>query len=212
MNELRSTEILDKEIHDDAVKKAEKILQRADSECEKILASVDAGIQKASADKDEFYAKKLEAFEKDQTASIPLEKERFEVSFIQSEICKNINEYLNTLGEEKRIELVLKQFDFSSEAVKDKKIRAYVYGFDVEKIKKVLTEKFGKNLTSCEKTEFGKISIEPEILEKPEGIILETEDKSLRLRLTLSEVISNLLDKYRGTLSEALFGSKGGAA
>jgi len=212
MNELRSTEILDKEIHADAVKKAEKLLQKADAECQEILNSVEVNIAKAAAERDEFYARKIAAFEKDQNASIPLEKERFEVSFIQNAICKKINEYLNTLSEEKRIELVLKQFDLSSDAVKDKKINAYVYGFSPDAIKKALSAKLGKNLGVCEKTEFGKISIEEEIIEKPEGVILESEDKSFRLRLTLSEVISNLLDTNRAALCEALFGSKGGVA
>lgn len=212
MNELRSTEILDKEIHADAVKKAEKLLQKADAECQEILKSVDGQIEKASAERDEFYAKKIAAFEKDQNASIPLEKERFEVSFVQNAVCKKINEYLNTLSEEKKISLVLNQFDFNSDAVKDKKINAYVYGFNLETIKKELNAKLGKNLSKCEKTEFGKISIEAEILENPEGIILESEDKAFRLRLTLSEVISKLLDTNRAALCEALFGSKGGVA
>ena len=40
MQELRSTDILDKEIEADARRKAEAILKRADKECEEILASV----------------------------------------------------------------------------------------------------------------------------------------------------------------------------
>ena len=37
MQELRSTDILDKEIEADARRKAEAILKRADKECEEIL-------------------------------------------------------------------------------------------------------------------------------------------------------------------------------
>lgn len=209
MQELRSTEILDKEIHADAVKKAEKILKKADEDCESILQSIDVNIAKAAAEKDDFYNKKIAAFEKDQNASIPLEKQRFEVSFIQESISKKINDYLKSLSEEKRISLVLKQIDSDFEFIKDKKLNAFVYGFDLKKIEKELSAKFGKSLAKCEKTEFGKISIEDELVELREGIILESEDKAFRCRLTLSEVIVQLLDKNRGALSAALFGVGG---
>ena len=44
MQELRSTEILDKEIEADAKRKAEAILKRAEEECADILASVDKNL------------------------------------------------------------------------------------------------------------------------------------------------------------------------
>jgi len=203
MQELRSTDILDKEIQSDARKKAEKILKKADSDCAEILASVDVNIEKAKADKEKFFAKKLEAFEKDQKASIPLEKQRFEVSFIQSSISNNINKYLASLTEAKRMEIAAKGYDFSS----DKKMNAYVYGFNKSEAEKFLSKKLGKNLLSCNETIFRKIVLEDEYgLDKPEGIILESEDKTFRCRLTLSEVISHLLDNNRAELSDALFG------
>ena len=94
MQELRSTEILDKEIQADARKKAGSILQKADLDCAKLLESLDDDIEKTRAEKELAYSKKLAAFEQDQKAAIPLQKECFEVSFIQNSIVKNINEYL----------------------------------------------------------------------------------------------------------------------
>lgn len=203
MQELRSTDILDKEIQSDARKKAEKILKKADADCADILASVDVNIEKAKAEKEKFFSKKLDAFEKDQKASIPLEKQRFEVSFIQGSISKQINTYLASLTEAKRIEIAAKGYDFSS----DKKMNAYVYGFNKAEAEKFLSKKLGKNLLSCNETIFRKIVLEDEYgLDKPEGIILESEDKTFRCRLTLSEVISHLLDNNRAELSDALFG------
>ena len=46
MEELRSTEILEKEIQSDARRKAEKILKNADADCEKILSSVETRFEK----------------------------------------------------------------------------------------------------------------------------------------------------------------------
>ena len=100
MQELRSTEILDKEIQTDARKKADKLLKKADADCEAILSSVDTDIAKVKAEKQEFYNKKLMAFKNDQNAFMPLEKERFKVGYISETLSKYINDYLTGLSEE----------------------------------------------------------------------------------------------------------------
>ena len=205
MQELRSTDILDKEIQADARKKAERMLAKADLDCEKLLASVDSDIEKARQEKEEFFAHKLEAFEKDRMAVVPLEKERFKVSFIQNAVIQNINKYLEGLSEEKRLALVARDFNFKT----DLKLNAFVYGFSVSGAKKFLSEKLGSKLASVSETKFGAEALEDEIgLEKPQGIILESEDKNFRCRLTLSEVIAKLLDTKRSELSATLFGGQ----
>ena len=50
MQELRSTDILDKEIQADARKKAERMLQKTDRECEQLLASVENDLEKDITD------------------------------------------------------------------------------------------------------------------------------------------------------------------
>ena len=203
MQELRSTDILDKEIQADARKKAERMLAKADSDCAKLLASVDTDIEKAAEEKQEFFAHKLDAFEKDRMAVVPLEKERFKVSFIQNAVIQNINKYLEALTEEKRLTLVSRDFDFNT----DRRLNAYVYGFSVSAAKKFLSSKLGDKLLSCTETKFGAVALEDEIgLANPQGIILESEDKNFRCRLTLSEVIEKLLDTNRAELSATLFG------
>jgi V/A-type H+-transporting ATPase subunit E len=205
MQELRSTDILDKEIQADARKKAERMLAKTDSECEKLLASVESDIEKAAREKQQFFAHKLEAFEKDRMAVVPLEKERFKVSFIQNAVMQNINKYLEGLSEEKRLALVARDFD---SGVKTKlSLNAYVYGFSLSAAKKFLTDKIGSKLLSVKETKFGAVILEEDIgLEKPAGIILESEDKNFRCRLTLNEVIEKLLDTNRADLSATLFG------
>ena len=203
MQELRSTDILDKEIQADARKKAERMLAKADSDCAKLLASVETDIEKAAEEKQQFFAHKLEAFEKDRMAVVPLEKERFKVSFIQNSVVANINKYLEGLSEEKRLSLVARNFDFKT----DVGLNAYVYGFSVSGAKKFLSEKLGNKLLSVSETKFSAFILEDDIgLEKPQGIILESEDKKIRCRLTLTEVIEKLLDSNRTELSDTLFG------
>ena len=203
MQELRSTDILDKEIQADARKKAERMLAKTDSECEKLIASVESDIEKAAEEKQQFFAHKLEAFEKDRMAVVPLEKERFKVSFIQDAVIQNINKYLEALSEEKKLDLVAHDFDFKTE----RSLNAFVYGFSLSDAKKFLSDKMGSKLLSVKETKFGAVILEEDIgLAKPEGIILESEDKNFRCRLTLNEVIEKLLDTNRADLSATLFG------
>ena len=203
MQELRSTDILDKEIQADARKKAERMLEKTDSECEKLIASVESDIEKAAEEKQQFFAHKLEAFEKDRMAVVPLEKERFKVSFIQDAVIQNINKYLEALSEEKKLDLVAHDFDFKTE----RSLNAFIYGFSLSDAKKFLSDKMGSKLLSVKETKFGAEILEEDIgLAKPEGIILESEDKNFRCRLTLNEVIEKLLDTNRADLSATLFG------
>ncbi len=203
MQELRSSEILDKEILSDAQRKIEHILANANEECEKLLSGVEQRVSDAKKEKESFYERKLMVQKKNLDASLPLEEQRFKVSFIQDSVIGAVNNYLSSLSEEQRIKMLIQNQHFNF----DKKINAYIYGFNLEAVKKILSKELGSNLGTCSKTEFGKIVIEKDIgLSKNEGIILEAEDKSLRVHLTLVEKISHILDKNRAELSEALFG------
>lgn len=207
MEELRSTEILDKEIQVSARKKAERILAKADEDCKVLENSVFERVEKAKNEVEALFAHKLDAIKKDSEASIPLEKQRLLVSFIQNEIVKHINEYLVSLGEDKRIELVLKKSsDVFNRLEEGTKINAFVYGFDLNKTEKVLKKLLGAKLSKVEETVFGKAALEDSEIDLKEGIILVTEDSKIKVRFTLSEVINGILDKYREEMKDALFG------
>ena len=207
MEEFRSTEILDKEIQADARKKAEKILAKADVDCALLLEEVSGRIEKAKKELEDKYALKIAAFEKDLSATLPLEKERFLVSFIQSSIEKAINAYLAKLSDEEKIDLVLKKSVKIEDVLKSKKLNALYYGFQESLVKKTVGKKF--NLISVKETECNKMIIENDLgITDRKGIILESEDKAIRVRMTLSEVISQIQDKYRAELYSALFGER----
>lgn len=207
MEEFRSTEILDKEIQADARKKAEKILAKADVDCALLLEEVSGRIEKAKKELEDKYSLKIAAFEKELSATLPLEKERFLVSFIQSSIEKAINAYLAKLSDEEKIDLVLKKSVKIEDVLKSKKLNALYYGFQESLVKKTVGKKF--NLISVKETEFNKMIIENDLgITDRKGIILESEDKAIRVRMTLSEVISQTQDKYRAELYSALFGER----
>ena len=211
MQELRSTEILDKEILEDAQKKVQKILKNSESECRSIMSSVDDKVTKTVEEKEAALISKLESIKTNLNASLPLEKERFQVSFVENLIITKIQDYLKSLSQEKRIQLVLEKIktiktdEYVDSLLKEKSFTAYVYGFDIKKVEKALNDILGKRLLACQPTDFGKLILEDEILEINEGIILESQDKEVRFRMTLTEVVEELLNNNREELAETLF-------
>lgn len=207
MEELRSAEILDKEIQDDARKKAEKILRNADSQCDQIMAQVESRLEEAKKEKEIYFNQKAAQVKKDLDSSMPLEKSRFLVSYISSSIAKGINEYLKTLSSEKRFELAVSLLNQFSNLVSDRTFDAAVYGFDPAYVKSTLSSKV--KINSCSSVDFAKSGSEAvDGIEIHEGVILLSEDKSVKIRLTLEEVITELIDKYRKELAVTLFGGR----
>lgn len=207
MEELRSIEVLDKEIQADARKKAEKILEKAEVDCNLLLAGVDELVEKSKTEILKKNDAKIAAFEKDQAAALPLEKERFKVSFIQTAINKAFDDYFKKLSDEKILEILLKKAESYAASLNSQKLNAAFYGFSEQSVKKIIGKSF--SVLSYTETEFNKIIVENnEGLSIPKGVILETEDKSVRVRLTISELISQIQDKYRAELFEALFGGR----
>ena len=199
MEELRSTDILDKEIQNDARKKAQAIVEQGKKRAEEILNGVQKQILEAKSQKEKFYGEKIAKKQKDSDAALPLEKERFLVSFIGNSIDQAIEEYLRKLSEEKQIELALKVLDGKKELVAGRKFHAKVCGFDNKKAKNLVEKKLGSALLSCEAFQDSR---------GVSGIILESEDRSLKIRLTIEEIIGAAKDKHYKEMCVALFGGR----
>ena len=208
MEELRSTEVLDKEIETDARKKAERILAKADSDGKALVADVAHRIEKFTEEKTAEYQKKTESYQADRDAVVPLEKERFLVSFIESAIVKAIDSYLDALGEEKRIALAVRRWNAYKAVVASQKVNALVFGFDAARAEAAL-KKAGVPLVSCTSVAYEKSGDEGiDGLTFKAGIILETEDTMIRCRLTLSQIVGELETEHRAELAKALFGGR----
>ncbi|MFC2281782.1 MAG: hypothetical protein ACFNLN_09445 [Treponema socranskii subsp. buccale] len=206
MEELRSTEVLDKEIETDARKKAERILAKADSDGKALVADVAHRIEKFTEEKTAEYQKKTESYQADRDAVVPLEKERFLVSFIESAIVKAIDSYLDALGEEKRIALAVRRWNAYKAVVASQKVNALVFGFDAARAEAAL-KKAGVPLVSCTSVAYEKSGDEGiDGLTFKEGIILETEDTMIRCRLTLSQIVGELETEHRAELAKSLLG------
>lgn len=207
MQELRSTEFLDKQIHDEAVKKVQAILEQTEKDCKEIESSVEQNVNDVKKQKQEVYEKRLSVLKKNLEATLPLEKQRLELSFVQESLTKAINEYIFSLSEDDRLSMLISSLKEKKALLSKNKFTAYIYGFDFEKAKKAVEKEIKADLSDVKKTEFGKLIVEDGIeLTQQQGIILESEDRSMRLRLTLSQLVNSVLDNNRDRLVAALFG------
>lgn len=207
MEELRSAEILDKEIEADARKKAERILSKAEKECKNIADSVEGRIAEVKKEKKLKYEQQIFNFKKDKEAFLPLEKKRFLSAFIQSSIENALNKFLSLMSSKERLDILMYQMKKYEDVLKNKEFNVYIYGFDKETVKSCLEPLI--KIVSYSETEFNKIIHEDECgIKIKEGIILESPDKQVRLRLTLTEIISRIQKEYRAEMYNALFGGR----
>ena len=205
MEEFRSTEIIDKEIYDDARRNAERLLKSAESDCQKILDDVNSRIQKASEEKHALYSGRIESLKKDLDASLPLEKKRFLVSFEDESINNSINNYIENLSKEKKLELLDNLLKKYAPELKSNKIHVKFHGFSKSEITKLIEKHLGSS--SIDSLELlSDTAAESQCVNL--GMIIESADKSLRCRATIDELVLELVDTHRFELAEALFGGR----
>ena len=209
MEELRSTQALDNEIIADAKKKSERILQKAEETCASLLADVDKRVNDALKQAQETQDALLAAFKKNTEASLPLEKERYLVSFVSESILNAVNGYFEKAGEQKRLDVVESMVRRAKNVLGDKKVSAYVLAFPLDSARKMLEGALGVQLLSVEQVQ--KSVLDEDVLPGfafDDGIILVTEDASIKCRLTLKEKVKEILDDKKMERSQALFAGR----
>ncbi len=205
MEELRSTEILDKEIQEDARRKAERILKTADADAAKIEADVAVRTAAVRKEKEAAYEEHAALYRKDADAALPLEKERFLVSFEDKAVADAIGEYIDALPEEKKLLLVgnlLKRF---KSALEGREANLFVNGFSCAAVEALVKKEMGARFVkSC--TEISDVQAHER--GGSAGFFVETVDGEILCRVTVSEVVASILDIHRQELADTLFGGR----
>ncbi len=207
MEELRSTEVLDSEIRNETKKKAQRIVDKAKESAAALIFGVDAKVKEAQTAAKEASEKRLALFTKNINAALPLEKQRYSISFIHNSILEAINSYLEKAGEDGRLKII------KALALRVKGIlssyshfQAKVINLDENKAKEMLEELFGKGSVSISKASLQDSQAEElELLKYHDGIILLTDDKKIKCFLTLDEKIKEVIDAKKRELALALF-------
>jgi V/A-type H+-transporting ATPase subunit E len=205
MEELRSTAVLDREIQDDARRKADKILKICESDCQKMAEDVSVRLSVIAADKEAEYKKRLASYIKDSESAIPLEKQRRLVTHIDSSVRNALDGWLSAIGEPKRLFLLSILLQKYKPFIRDKKIAVEYIGHSAEAVRKTVSDIFGD----------GNIETMTELTAQQaaaagffDGMLITAADNSIICRATLGEIRDDLLSDKRQEMAEALFGGR----
>ncbi|OJF76899.1 MAG: hypothetical protein BKP49_04855 [Treponema sp. CETP13] len=209
MEELRSTEILDREILEDARKKSERVLVKSEKDAQKVLEGVSVRLEAIKKEKNDLYENKIKHFKEELEASLPLKKQRFLVSFEDEAVSKAIYSYIDSLKKEDQIAIVRKLLLRYKNVLNTKKVHVTVSGFEVPEMENLINTVLGAgSVLSCKKmakADEKALSIE---LGNTKGAVIETDDRSVECRAVIGELINEISDKYSYELTSTLFGGR----
>jgi V/A-type H+-transporting ATPase subunit E len=200
MEELRSTEILDREIQEDARRKAEKILKANEAECARIIDDVAIRIEKTRTEKEAEYEARLASHTRDSEAAIPLEKQRKLVTFIDDSVKSALDEWFEGIGKEKRLALYTNLLRKAKFLFDSGDIFVYYRGYNDAEIRALAESVFGA----------GRVVSIAEALSPgfADGLVVESSGGLIRCRATMDELRDALLSGKRQELAEALLGGR----
>jgi hypothetical protein len=110
MEELRSTEVLDREILEDARKKAFKILKTADDTVQSQTRRWEKKTQRAVADIRKTYAQRVEKVKGEILARFPLDKRRLRSETAENFLKDAMEGFLETLSREQLLSVLEREF------------------------------------------------------------------------------------------------------
>ena len=202
MEELRSTAILDREIQDDARRKAEKILRTCETECRKIIEDVDGRISVVTAQKKNEYANRLDSYIKDSDSAIPLEKQRRLVTFIDQSVHTALDRWFSDIGKEERLSLISRLLERYAPYLSGKTLTVAYIGYPRDAVQQIVT----RILVNSTITTIIELSLtQAQAAGFVDGLIISSADRKIKCRATLAEIQTDLLSNKRQELAEALF-------
>lgn len=203
MEELRSTEILDREIQDDARRKADKILKSVDAECIQLELETASRIEAVTREKEAEYNELLQTYIRDAEASVPLIKQRRLVSFTDTSVRSALDLWFNDIGKTKRLDLYRKLLEKFKDVLLKHTVTASYVGYSEKEIASLLESVFGTGII----TEYICLnSRSAEAAGFSDGIKLVSSDRLIVCRATREEILEDLLSNKRQELAEALLG------
>ena len=205
MEELRSTEILDREIHEDARKKAEKILKEGEKEAGRILDDVSLRIGTVREEKRREYERMAQRYRQDAESAIPLEKQRRIVSFVDKAVTAALEDWFSALTPERRIAIYTGMIDKYRPILGKKDVVVRYAGYSGSAVKEILCRLFNP-VSQC--TVSALSAGEAAQLGFTDGIHLETTDRSIVCRATKEELLEELMSSHRQELALTLMGGR----
>jgi V/A-type H+-transporting ATPase subunit E len=193
---LKTSEELERQILEDARKKAHRILENADKECAAIRAEWAKKLEEEAARMGEECEREIRALHDELQASLPLDFMRARLSFIEEALRRQLREFFDELSSVEKVEIITALVKRVETLFTGKRVVAYVNGIPASEAEKLLRVFPGIVVDA----------VKPLPPEKGGGIVLETPDEKIRYRGTFNEIQERLLEEHREELKTALLG------
>lgn len=195
MEELQSTEILDREILEDARKKVMRILKAADETIRSQTAEWEMKTMTTVDELDKKYNEQRETDTAKVMTKLPIDKHRSKIEKIESLLYSAVESWFKNLNRQRILELLTeklaKRLTLCDDFINSTKIYAYINGVDRQEAETIF-----KNLKlTCEINEDLTVSRYP-------SIMLETG--KVRIIANIEKIVNFLLQEKRAELVEAL--------
>jgi vacuolar-type H+-ATPase subunit E/Vma4 len=197
MEEIASTDALEKEILEDARKKGEKILRDGEAEAARIRSEFEGRSASALAALAEDFRSRTERYEGENLARLPLERGRLKATYIDRLLGAAMEYYLAALPADKVAGLVGGLLARAAGLVGDSRVTVGYKGMD---------EAAARSLVSANLPEARVLSSAKDEGLPAAGILVVSEGGRLSVRATMDLVGERLLDEHRGELARTLCG------
>ncbi|MDR0291091.1 MAG: ATPase [Treponema sp.] len=197
MEELQSTEILDREILEDARKKAQKILKTAEDAIKAKSADWEQKLNAAIGDLEKKYAQQGKFAADEIMARLPLDKRRIKAKKIEELLGSAVETWYTGLSRERVLELLKKELAkrlaASDEFPPAGEIRVRIHKIERKEAERILQALLPGRPCAIEETH--STAVYPQI-------ILETAE--VRIYASINKTVEFLLGEKRAELIEAL--------
>lgn len=197
MEEIASTDALEKEILEDARKKGEKILRDGEAEAARIRSEFGERSASALAALAEDFRSRTERYEGENLARLPLERGRLKATYIDRLLVAAMDRYLAALPADKVAGLVGGLLSRAAGLVGESRVTVGYKGLD---------EAAAKSLVSATLPRARALSFAKDEALPAAGLLVVSEGGALSVRATMDLVGERLLDEHRGELARTLCG------
>ena len=201
METVRTSEVLESQILEDARAKAKRLRDSAEKECRVILAEGESRDAEEARRLDSALETRMAALRADHEAALPLDFMRSRLEFLQKAVSGALEEMFASLSADELDRVIGRQVARASFAFIDQHLVVKCAGMSEQAARRIVTA----NVPGAEMRSVTPLPAE-QAEESGTGLIVETEDGSRRFRATLRELTALLLEEQREELVTALLG------
>jgi V/A-type H+-transporting ATPase subunit E len=196
MEEVKTSDNLEKEILDDARKKAERLLKNAEKKVEELAKEWDRKIAGELVLLDGEYKKRKAHAASEITAALPLEKKRRRIAYLEEIFEKRIAAVVESLSEEEIIPILVKRLKRASGLLGSYSPTVRYSGISRAGAEEIIAAGLGKK--------------NPDLLpaEGFHGLLIEADNGHLVYRLRMEELVEDLREYRREAVISAVFKGK----